>query len=293
MEAVSEFPQLHEPTQIKAPPIYVISGGAGATGELLARTVLAQFRNVQADIVVVPNVTSRAEIERTMRHAAETGGCVLHTLVNENLHAIAVEMGEHYEVFAVDLTGSLLGYLSTHLGQPPIGVPGLYRKSQQAYFRRAEAIEFTVAHDDGKRVDDLPFADIVLLGVSRVGKTPLSMYLSMLGWKVANVPIVPGVPPPKQLQMVEKRRVIALQIDPAQLMAHRRWRQQHLGVRETGYVDRANIIAELREYNHFVSREGFQTLDITDKPVETSGEEVITLISRRLNSPSAGALPSP
>ena len=290
---MSEIPQLHEPTPIKAPPIYVLSGGTGATGELLARTVLAQFRNVQADIVIVPNVTSRDEIAMTMGHAAETGGCVLHTMVNESLHAAAVELAAEHDVFTVDLSGDLLRYLREQLGQQPVGVPGLYRKSQQAYFRRVEAIEFTVAHDDGKRVDDLPFADIVLIGVSRVGKTPLSMYLSMLGWKVANVPIVPGVPPPRQLQQVEKRRVVALQIDPAQLMAHRRWRQQHLGVRETGYADRANIIDELREYNHFVSREAFQTLDITDKPVETSGEEVVALISHRLNTPTAGSAPSP
>jgi regulator of PEP synthase PpsR (kinase-PPPase family) len=285
--------QLPEPTPIKAPPIYVLSGGTGATGELLARTVLAQFRNVQADIVIVPNITSREEVEMTVQHAVETGGCILHTLVSDDLHDTAVRLTEEHGIFAVDLAGALLGYFGEQLGQQPIGVPGLYRKSQHAYFRRVEAIEFTVAHDDGKRVDDLPYADIVLVGVSRVGKTPLSMYLSMLGWKVANVPIVPGVPPPKQLQQVEKRRIVALQIDPAQLMAHRRWRQQHLGVRETGYVDRANIIEELREYNHFVSREAYQTLDVTDKPVESSAEEVIALISHRLNIPTAVSAPSP
>lgn len=285
--------QLPEPTPIKAPPIYVLSGGTGATGELLARTVLAQFRTVQADIVIVPNITSREEIEMTVQHAVETGGCILHTMVNSDLHAAILALSEEHKVFAVDLSGELLDYVSDQLGQQPIGVPGLYRKSQNAYFRRVEAIEFTVAHDDGKRVDDLPYADIVLVGVSRVGKTPLSMYLSMLGWKVANVPIVPGVPPPKQLQQVEKRRIVALQIDPAQLMAHRRWRQQHLGVRETGYVDRANIIEELREYNHFVSREAYQTLDVTDKPVESSADEVIALISHRLNIPTAVSMPSP
>lgn len=290
---MNEIPRLPEPTPIKAPPIYVISGGTGATGELLARTVLAQFRNLHADIVIVPNITSCEEIEMTVQHAVETGGCILHTLVNPNLHAAALELTTEHDIFAVDLSGALLTYLSEQLSQQPIGVPGLYRKSQHAYFRRVEAIEFTVAHDDGKRVDDLPYADIVLVGVSRVGKTPLSMYLSMLGWKVANVPIVPGVPPPKQLFQVEKRRVVALQIDPMQLMAHRRWRQQHLGVRETGYVDRANIIEELREYNHFVSREAYQTLDVTDKPVESSAEEVIALISHRLNIPTSIGVPSP
>lgn len=279
----ANFPGSYPMRELKrAYPIYVVSGGTGATGDLLARTVLAQFREVQADIIVVPNVNTVAQIEDVAETATRTGGLIIHTLVNPELHNKMVACTEARAIFAVDLAQPLLGYLSQELGQEPIGVPGLYRQSQIAYFRRVEAIEFTVAHDDGKRTEDLRHADIVLVGASRSGKTPLSMYLSMMGWKVANVPIVPGVEPPEELLQCDKRRVVALQIDPQQLMAHRRWRQARLGVDEGYYVDRSSIVEELRDLNHFFVNSGFTLFDVTNKPIETSGEEIVNLVARRL-----------
>jgi hypothetical protein len=278
-----------EPERRQAPPIYVLSGGTGATGELLARTVLAQYRDVQAEIIIAPNIHTVAEVEDIVLKAAADGGSIIHTMVNPDLHSVTTELTRAHNVFAVDLAGPIMDYLTERLGQKPIGAPGLYRESNIAYFRRVEAIEFTVAHDDGKRSDNLCAADIVIIGVSRCGKTPLSMYLSMLGWKVANVPIVPGVEPPASLAHCDKRRVVALDIDPQKLMAHRRWRQQHLGVSEGYYTDRANIVEELREYHHFVYRHGFTMFDVTDKPIETSGEELILLVSKNMSKPAAPA----
>ena len=267
----------------QAPPIYVLSGGTGATGELLARTVLAQFRDVQAEIIILPNMQTAAQVEEVIARAQADGGSILHTMINAELHQLTVESARQRGVFAFDLAGPIMDHLSQQLGQKPIGVPGLYRESNIAYFRRVEAIEFTVAHDDGKRVDDLNKADIVILGVSRCGKTPLSMYLSMLGWKVANVPIVPGIDPPSSLQQCDKRRVVALMIDPQRLMAHRRWRQQNMCVGEGSYTDKDNILDELRQYQHFVYRSGFTVFDVTDKPIETSGEEVVQLVAKRMS----------
>lgn len=266
-----------------APPIYVLSGGTGATGELLARTVLAQFRDVQAEIIILPNMQTPAQVEEVIARAQADGGSILHTMINAELHQLTVELARKRGVFAFDLAGPIMEHLSEQLGQKPIGVPGLYRESNIAYFRRVEAIEFTVAHDDGKRVDELNKADIVILGVSRCGKTPLSMYLSMLGWKVANVPIVPGVDPPSSLRECDRRRVVALMIDPQRLMAHRRWRQQNMGVGEGSYTDKANVLEELRQYQHFVYRSGFTVFDVTDKPIETSGEEVVQLVAKRMS----------
>ena len=267
----------------QAPPIYVLSGGTGATGELLARTVLAQFRDVQAEIIIFPNLQTPAQVEEVVARVQADGGSILHTMINAELHQLTVELARKQGVFAFDLAGPIMDHLSQQLGQKPIGVPGLYRESNIAYFRRVEAIEFTVAHDDGKRVDELNKADIVILGVSRCGKTPLSMYLSVLGWKVANVPIVPGIDPPSSLQQCDKRRVVALMIDPQRLMAHRRWRQQNLGMAEGSYTDKSNVLDELRQYQHFVYRSGFTVFDVTDKPIETSGEEVVQLVAKRMS----------
>lgn len=272
---------IRTPSVEPAPPIYVVSGGTGATGELLARTVSAQFR-VQAPIVVVGNVNTPEEVQGVVRTAVEAGGCILHTMVNQRLREMLIELAREAHVFAFDLPGPLLDYLSEKLAQEPVGVPGLYRQQQIAYFRRVEAIEYTVAHDDGKRSEELHTADIILVGPSRCGKTPLSMYLAMIGWKVANVPIVPYVAPPPQLFTVEKRRIVALQIAPSQLLAHRKWRQQRLGTEEGVYTDRDSIIEELREYNHFVYRSGFPTIDVTDKPIESSGDEVVQKVALRM-----------
>jgi regulator of PEP synthase PpsR (kinase-PPPase family) len=266
---------------VDGPPIYVVSGGTGATGELLARTVLAQFR-VQSPIFIIANVASQEDVIGAVETVRAANGCILHTMVNKRMRELLIERAAEQGLFAFDLSGPLLEFLSEKLGQEPLGVAGLYRQQQIAYFRRVEAIEFTVAHDDGKRSDDLGNADIILVGPSRCGKTPLSMYLAMIGWKVANVPIAPGVEPPAELFQVDKRRIVALQIAPAQLMAHRKWRQQRLGTSEGLYTDRAGIVEELRMYNHFVYRSGFPTVDVTDKPIETSGDEVVQTIATRM-----------
>jgi len=275
---------IHLPLPAPGAPIFVLSGGTGATGDLLARTVLAQFR-VQAPIVIIGNVISEEDVVAAVDRAASAHGCIVHTMVNTRLRELLAQCAAERGVVSFDLAGPLIQHLSTELDQQPLGVPGLYRQQQIAYFRRVEAIEFTVAHDDGKRSEDLPKADIVLLGPSRCGKTPLSMYLSMIGWKVANIPIVPFVEPPAELARVDRRRVVALLIAPAQLLAHRKWRQQRLGTDEGIYTNRASVIEELREYNHYVFSHGYATVDVTDKPIESSGDEVIAVIASQVSLP--------
>ncbi len=178
-------------TKAVTKPLFVVSGGTGTSGELIARTVLAQFPHSHPPVVVIPHIHEIEQVEATVRQAAQQHGTVVHTLVQPGLRSKLVECAGAEGVVAIDLVGALLQHLTSELNEPPVGQPGLYRRLYQSYFQRVEAIEFTVNHDDGKRVADLSQADIILLGVSRVGKTPLSMYLSMEGWKVANVPVVP------------------------------------------------------------------------------------------------------
>jgi hypothetical protein len=189
-------------------------------------------------------------------------------------------MVQDKHVNAFDLFGPLLIHFSKMLGQEPAGKPGLYRQFNQAYFKLIEAIDYTVAHDDGKRAYELSLADIILLGVSRVGKTPLSIYLSMQGWKVANIPLAPKVQTPAELFTVNPRKVIGLTIAPAQLLQHRRWRQQSLGIPSGSYSEIEAVREELREANHFFATHDFAAIDVTDKPIETSGEEVVMKITQ-------------
>jgi regulator of PEP synthase PpsR (kinase-PPPase family) len=265
------------------PPILVVSGGVGASGEEVVRTVLAQFPGADVPVIIVPHVRQVMELEEVVEQASVTGGTIVHTLVDANLRQAMISLAQKKHVVAIDLMGPLVTRLIQVLGQEPIGQPGLYRQLRESYLKRVEAIEFTVAHDDGQKPHDLPLAEIVLAGVSRVGKTPLSMYLSVLGWKVANVPLILEVPPPQELFQIDSRRVVGLTIDPDQLLAHRQWRQRRLGVPggSLGYTDPARLYEEAEAARRMFRTSGFAVVDVTDKPIESSAEEIITLITRR------------
>lgn len=265
------------------PPIYIVSGGAGASAEQLVRTVLAQFPNAMVPVVTVAHVRHAAQIKHVVTLAARTGGTVVHTFVDERLQRVMNAEAEAHGVPAIDLVGDLMTLLSRQLGMKPVGQPGLYRQLQRVQFDRMAAIEFAIVHDDGKRSDDWPLAEIVLVGVSRVGKTPLSMYLSVMGWRVANVPLVPGIDPPPALFELDRRRVIGLTIAPAQLALFRRQRQRRLGAPgQTAYTDPTAIFEELEMARHTFERGGFAVVDVTDKPIETSADEIVALMTRRV-----------
>jgi regulator of PEP synthase PpsR (kinase-PPPase family) len=260
----------------------IVSGGYGASGEQLARTALAQFSQPDIPVLVIPHVRSKEEIRNAVQEARTNNGTILHTLVDADLRRTLIETARVSNVVAIDLIGRVLARLAGVLDQEPLGMPGLYRQLREDYFNRVEAIEFAMSHDDGKRPEDLHLAEIVLTGPSRVGKTPLSMYLSILGWKVANVPLTRGLSPPEELFEVDRRGVFGMVIDPVQLLSHRKRRQHRMGVAsKSSYVDPMGIEEDL-EAARLVFRKGrFTVLDMTDKSVEESADEVIGLVKRR------------
>jgi regulator of PEP synthase PpsR (kinase-PPPase family) len=268
--------------EAKPPPIYIVSGGVGASGEQLVQTVLAQFPDHHMPVIVVGNARQVEQIERVIAQAKDTGGTIAHTLVDASLRSYLVERTQAAGVAAIDLMGSLLERVAQVLGREPLGHPGLYRQLHRDYFDRVAAIEFTMAHDDGKKPEDWQGAEIVLVGVSRTGKTPLSLYLSVLGWKVANVPLVPSLPLPPELFRLDPQRVVGLTIESGQLLLHRQQRQIRLGAPgPSAYVDPNSIFEEIQNAKQVFRRGGFSVVDVTDKPIETCADEVIRLIQRR------------
>lgn len=259
-------------------PIYVVSGGAGASGELLLQTLLAQFPQERVQVSVFPFVHNSAQVADVVTRAAAENAMVVHTMVDgtlrEQLHAEAAKRG----VADVDLVGDLLGTLSQRLGSHPLGQPGRYRQFRNDYFRRIAAIEYAVTHDDGQRIEEFVDADIVLLGVSRVGKTPLSIYLSLEGWKTANYPLVPNMPLPSAIQSVPASRVVGLTIIPQQLIRFRIARQGQLGISTGTYFDLQHAIEEVRAANHLYSRNNYHVVDVTDKPIESVSEEIVAAV---------------
>jgi [pyruvate, water dikinase]-phosphate phosphotransferase / [pyruvate, water dikinase] kinase len=258
--------------------IYIVSGGAGASGEHLVRTVLAQFGRADAPISILARVRTEEKVKEAVDRAAQSAGIIVHTMVDAELRQKLKEYAGQAEILAIDLIGPLLTHLQSLLQRAPAGEPGLYRQLNREYFERIEALEFTMRHDDGRRPEDLPKAQIVLVGVSRVGKTPLSIYLSLVGWKVANVPLVRQVDPPPELFQVDQRRIVGLTITPRQLGVYRRWRQHELGIPDGDYVDHAKISEELRNAQRFFYQNNYPVVDVTNKPIETIAEEVIGLV---------------
>jgi regulator of PEP synthase PpsR (kinase-PPPase family) len=270
-------------------PIFIVSGGVGASGQQLVQTALAQFQEIDIPVIVVPHVREVAQVEEVVNQAANSNGTIVHTLVDADLRRALVRLAHEQNVVAIDPMGRLLSRLANILDQEPTGQPGLYRQLRQAYFDQVEAIEFTVGHDDGRNPHEWHLAEIVLAGVSRVGKTPLSMYLSVRGWKVANVPLLTDVPPPPELFQLDRRRVVGLTIDPGQLVAHRQQRQRRLGTPgDSAYTDPFKLYEEVEATRQLYRQKGFAVVDVTDKPIEESADEVIALVTRKLKTKQKG-----
>ena len=263
------------------PPVYILSGGVGASAEQVVHTVLAQFPDLTVPVVTFGSIRTVEQIDQVLAQARQAGATVVHTLVETSLRSALVEHARREGVAAIDLMGALLERLSQVLGCPPLEHPGLYRQLHRDYFDRVAAIDFAMQHDDGQKPEDWPQAEALLLGVSRSGKTPLSMYLSVLGWKVANFPLVPGLALPPELFGLDRRRVIGLVIAPGQLLLHRQQRQSRLGAPgPSRYTDPEQINEELELARQVYRRGGFISLDVTDRPIESSADEVIRLLTR-------------
>src|SRR3990172_3333080 len=212
-------PMSTEGQEIPPPPIFIVSGGMGASGEQVVNTVLAQFPDITVPVIPVRNVRNREQLENVIAQTKEQGGTIVHTMVDSHLRQRLTDLAQEHGVTAIDLMGGLLERLTAVLGQAPAEKPGLYRQHHRPYFERIEAIEYALKHDDGQNREGWHAADVLLVGVSRTGKTPLSVYLSVLGWKVANLPVVLEIPAPPELYQLDPARVIGLNIDLDRLTA--------------------------------------------------------------------------
>ena len=268
----------------KTPPIYVVSGGKGLAGDSVVQSVLIQFPNNRVPVIIVPDVLTQSKMDDVISKVLQTKGVIVHTMVDPEARKMLTNSCDRSGVRHIDLAGDLSDYLSNLLNTQPISQPGLYRLSNIAYFRRVEAIDFTLKVDDGQNPEKIGQADIVLTGVSRTGKTPLSVYLAMFGWKVANVPIVPGIDPPDTLFMADPQRVFGLNISPVYLIAQRANRVKSLHMDEdTDYINKRKVADELEYAKRIFARGGFTEIQITNKPIESSANEILTILTSRFD----------
>lgn len=264
------------------PHIHIVSGGKGLAGENVVKSLLVQFPDFKVPTSIESDVLSEDDALAVVLKAKNDNGIIVHTMVNKRMRIILTSFCKEYNVPHFDLMGPLSDYLTTELGAEPMQVPGLFRKMNQDYFDRVAAIEFSLSTDDGMNSRKIIQADIVLTGISRTGKTPLSIYLAMFGWKVANVPIVKDIPPPDELFRADEKRVFGLTIDSSSLLAQRKRRVAQMGNFDSGsYLDIRSINEELLNADTIFRRGRFTIIDVTNKPVESSANEIVHLLQDR------------
>ncbi len=266
----------------REPVVYVVSDATAETAERVLRAALMQFGGIKPDLRVFSMVRSREGLREIMELAHQRSALVLYTIVDNDAREFMTRSGEELGVPAVDLIGQLMAQLGAFLNLSPAGEPGVPRLTPD-YFRRIEAVEFTIKHDDGQMTGDLDQADIVLVGISRTSKTPLSTYLAQKGKKVANVPVVLGLPLPRQLDEIDQSRVFGLTIDVASLIRIRRARLKALNMpADTDYASREHVIREL-EYARgiFKERPDWPVIDVSRKAIEETSAIILGMIDER------------
>lgn len=271
------------------PTIHVISDSVGLTAQAVARAAAAQFGVTNPCIEVLPKAKSLNEIKEFIEvhsafHKQRTGDgrlLVFYTLVNIDLaHELAAFANERDDIVAVDLMTDATAALAKMTGLAPSTKPGGLHVADQYYFRRIEAIEFSIAHDDGRNPQELAQADIVLLGVSRSSKTPTSIYLAQQGYKVANIPLDLHTDPPKELADVERTRLFGLMTTPEVLVGIRQRRLGNAGVVAKSYADPEFVYQDLDEARALMRKLGCIVVHTENRAVEETAQEILRYYER-------------
>lgn len=268
---------------LNKPVIYVVSDSVGETAELMTKAAVSQFNGSNATIKRFPYVEDEIHIDEVIGLAKlEDNAIIAYTLVKPDIRAYMKQMTEKESIQACDLIGPLMDQIEVVCGRTPLNEPGLVRKLDDKYFKKVEAIEFAVKYDDGRDPRGILKADIVLVGVSRTSKTPLSQYLAHQRYKVANVPLVPEVDPPEELFLIPKHKIIGLKISSDQLNQIRRERLKSLGLNDQAiYANIERIKEELRYFDQVVSQIDCPVIDVTSKAVEETANVIINLIRKK------------
>lgn len=276
--------ELNEPSG----SVFIISDGTGETASTMVRAALVQYPDCELNIVRSKNVRTETQVDALIEDVFLKGGVIVFTVVSESMRRKILEAASHKAIPVVDLMGPLLSALDTYLGKTASGhTAGILRAVDERYFKRIEAIEYTVKHDDGKVLNDLDNADIILVGISRTSKTPLSIFLSHKGWRVANIPLVVGSPPPEELFKADQRKVVGLLIDPDSLMRIRRKRLEKFGQDPGGeYASLGHIQQEI-EYAREIYKQNrrWPVFDVTDRALEETAAEIVRVVASRMDLP--------
>ena len=258
--------------------VLVVSDGTGGTASRALEAALTQFEGILVAIEVRSSVNSEEQIHDVVHEAAELEAIIVHTFVSNEFRRKILQLARHHNVPTVDLLGPLLDRLSERLAVVPSEKPGLFRQLNEDYFRRIETMDFAVKHDDGCRIDELHRAEIVLVGVSRTFKTPVSIYLAFKGWLVANVPVIAGIEPPSELFALPPSNVFGLTMHASRLALLRTARVEYLKYSVPDYSDLDFVREDLMHALRIFRRSpGWSVINVGGKPVEEIASEIVML----------------
>lgn len=272
--------------------IVILSDGTGETAAQITKAAMVQFSDKDIYFTRYKNIRTKAQAEAIFEEAAIHHDMVVYTIVTPELREFIARKAEEKRVPAIDLLGPLLNSMAVFFGMAPKSLPGLFHQVNDKYFRRIAAMEYTIAHDDGRDVSALDQADIIIVGISRSSKTPLSMYLGQLGWKVCNIPIIKGFELPEELKTADQRKVIGLTISADELSQIRKARLERLGSKEGGDYASIDQVVEEIDYADQIFRKNkrWPVFNVTGKALEETATEIIkVMVARRKQM----GLPSP
>lgn len=260
--------------------IYVISDSVGETAQQVTKAALSQF-NMYNDCEIrrFPYVADEDFLTEVLESGKNENAIIVYTLVSENLLNIAKSFCDKEELSHIDLMTPLINQISNKTGMKPKREPGIIRKLDESYFKRVEAIEFAVKYDDGKDPRGILKSDIVLLGISRTSKTPLSMYLANKNIKVANVPLVPEIPIPKEVFEIDSKKIIGLTNTPEKLNSIRQERLKALGLSSNAsYANLERILQELDYSEKIMKKVGCPVIDVSNKAIEETAGIILDIM---------------
>lgn len=263
--------------------IFIISDSSGQTGTTIAKTAAAQFPEAYANISQYPFIQTKSILNGILKLAKENNAIIFHTLVNPELSDMVTQFSQDNQLASFGCIQKPIEIISHRLNESSAEVPGLVHDLNAAYFKRIAAIEFTVHNDDGRHPENLKKADIVILGVSRTSKTPLSLYLANESFKVANVPIGPNIQLPKEIWDLNPKKIFGLTNSVSKLHKIRSLRMKEYGLDgETTYSDPENIKKELDYAKNLYRKIGCLCINVHNKSIE----ETATIITESLHQDS-------
>lgn len=261
--------------------VYVLSDSLGDTGEQIAKACLAQFDDPIYEIKKYPHIEEEM-LDKIFQECKNEDSMIIYSTVTKKISDKIISFANENNIVAFDIIGNIIGEMSKKFQKEPLREAGIIRKLNEEYFKRVEAIEFAVKYDDGKDPRGLKKADVVLLGVSRTSKTPLSMYLANKNIKVANIPLVPESLPPKELNEISSNRIIGLINSPEKLNQIREERLKALGLgRGSSYSSLARILEELDYAEKIMKKIGCPIIDVSNKAIEETADIIINILKKQ------------